>query len=141
MIDRRRALDVYYYSAFAMKRASHDMKNRTALIAFAAVSGVLTLPGRTPAMDVPQAVVLSTGQAQTGAVPVQVATAPAPSQAAPQITFDHTVFDFGRVKQGEKPTHSFGFSNSGNWDLVIEKVRTTCGCTAAVASTGPYRPG
>lgn len=42
---------------------------------------------------------------------------------------------------GEQVTKKFEFRNNGNEDLVIQQLRTTCGCTAAVASTGPYAPG
>ena len=44
------------------------------------------------------------------------------------MTFDHTFFDFGKVKKGEKRTHVFPFKNTGDEDLVIEFV-SGCECT------------
>lgn len=65
------------------------------------------------------------------------AEAPAP----PRLLFDRMTQDFGMAKQGEKVVRRFGFANVGGSDLVIGSLKSTCGCTAAVASTGPYRPG
>lgn len=70
---------------------------------------------------------------------VAVSTGEVPDQA--QIVFDETLYDFGRIKQGERVTKNFGFVNNGKAELVIAQLKTTCGCTAAVASTGPYPPG
>ena len=44
------------------------------------------------------------------------------------MTFDHTFFDFGRVKKGEKRTHVYSFTNTGDEDLVVEFV-SGCECT------------
>lgn len=49
---------------------------------------------------------------------------------APTITFLENNYDFGTIKQGEKASHNFNFSNQGKSDLVIRKIKTTCGCTA-----------
>ncbi len=44
------------------------------------------------------------------------------------MTFNHTFFDFGKVKKGEKRTHVFPFTNTGDEVLVIEFV-SGCECT------------
>ncbi len=44
---------------------------------------------------------------------------------APKIKFDELVYDFGTVKQGEKVVHEFKFTNLGNNDLEIRKVKGT----------------
>lgn len=49
---------------------------------------------------------------------------------APIIIFDNPKYDFGTIKQGEKATYNFTFSNNGKSDLVIRKIKTSCGCTA-----------
>ncbi|MDD4149542.1 MAG: DUF1573 domain-containing protein [Bacteroidales bacterium] len=49
---------------------------------------------------------------------------------APKIEFDDTQFDFGTIKQGEKSTHNYSFKNSGKSDLIIRKIKASCGCTA-----------
>lgn len=51
--------------------------------------------------------------------------------AQPQITFDEESYDFGNIRQGDVVTHHFVIRNNGNEDLQIERVRASCGCTAA----------
>jgi len=48
---------------------------------------------------------------------------------APVPVFKEKVFDFGTIKEGEKVTHSFILKNEGKNDLLIRRIRTTCGCT------------
>lgn len=59
----------------------------------------------------------------------------------PQIKFDGEVKDFGKIKQGEVLNHVFQFTNAGDSTLVINKVHTTCGCTAALVSEHKLEPG
>lgn len=54
--------------------------------------------------------------------------------AAPAIDFAMTTFDFGEVYQGESVRHVFRFKNSGDETLEIDKVRSSCGCTAVLVS-------
>ena len=49
---------------------------------------------------------------------------------APKIEFKNTNFEFGTIKAGEKVSHNFEFTNTGKSDLIIRKIRATCGCTA-----------
>lgn len=48
---------------------------------------------------------------------------------APVIVFDTTEYNFGSMKQGDKVTYQYNFTNKGKSDLVIRKVKATCGCT------------
>lgn len=48
---------------------------------------------------------------------------------APKMEFDSKVFNFGTIKQGEKVSHKYKFSNQGKSDLVIRKTKASCGCT------------
>jgi len=57
------------------------------------------------------------------------------------IQFKTTEHNFGKIIQGEKVTTEFEFANTGDQDLVISKVRSTCGCTAALASADTIKPG
>lgn len=59
----------------------------------------------------------------------------------PKIIFDNEKIDFGRAKQGAELTHKFSFENAGGSLLAIEKIRTSCGCTAALASKESLKPG
>lgn len=49
---------------------------------------------------------------------------------APKIKFDNTTFDYGTAKQGDKVECTFVFRNEGENDLIIRKVKASCGCTA-----------
>jgi hypothetical protein len=55
--------------------------------------------------------------------------------------FKEVAWDFGKIKQGEILTHAFVFTNEGDAPLAIEKVSTSCGCTAALASEEKIGPG
>jgi len=74
-----------------------------------------------------------------GAVLVIAAAGLASGQ--PKLTFKETAWDFGKVKQGEVLSHEFVFSNDGDVTLVIQKVSTSCGCTAALVSSDKIQPG
>lgn len=64
-----------------------------------------------------------------------------PGGKGPKIKFREESKDFGRVKQGETLTHIFVFKNEGDETLKIKSVRTSCGCTAALASNQEIVPG
>ena len=51
------------------------------------------------------------------------------------VNFAETSFDFGEMKQGDKKEHTFMLTNDGKSDLLIRRVRTSCGCTAVAPST------
>ncbi len=54
--------------------------------------------------------------------------------AGPKIRFEEMSWDFGAVKEGKVLSHIFVFHNDGDAVLTIDRVRTTCGCTAALVS-------
>jgi hypothetical protein len=58
-----------------------------------------------------------------------------------RAVFQETSHDFGKVKQGDVLTQEFVFKNEGDATLVVERVETTCGCTAALASADKIGPG
>jgi hypothetical protein len=49
--------------------------------------------------------------------------------------------DFGRVMQGQKVMHEFAIQNSGDADLVLQRIAPSCGCTAAAVSSTSIKPG
>lgn len=57
------------------------------------------------------------------------------------ISFKKTEHDFGKVIAGEVVSYSFKFTNTGNTDLIITKVSTSCGCTASHYPVDPIKPG
>lgn len=62
-------------------------------------------------------------------------------QAAAQLSFDRQEINFGTLLQGDKTEQVFRFSNRGDSTLIIEQVRTSCGCTAALLSSSRLEPG
>lgn len=63
------------------------------------------------------------------------------NEPKPQIKFDAEEFDFGDIKQGDIVTHVFKFTNNGEYPLVLQNVRTTCGCTVPEWPREPIAPG
>jgi len=49
---------------------------------------------------------------------------------APAISFDNHTFQFGDIRQGTKVEHNYTITNNGKSDLIIRKVKASCGCTA-----------
>lgn len=48
---------------------------------------------------------------------------------APVITFDKTEHDFGTINEGDKVETTFSFTNTGKSELIITKIKASCGCT------------
>jgi len=60
---------------------------------------------------------------------------------APKIEFEEKVFNFGNMKQRATVEHEFVFKNSGQSDLLIRKVSSSCGCTAVSPREKTIKPG
>jgi hypothetical protein len=60
---------------------------------------------------------------------------------APKIKFDKTSFNFNTAKQGDKVEVSYSFTNEGKSDLLIRKVKASCGCTATNPEKTTLKPG
>ncbi len=58
----------------------------------------------------------------------------------PIINFDDESHDYGRVMYGDKVTHEFTLTNTGDQTLTIEKLDSTCGCTKAVKGASEVPP-
>ena len=61
--------------------------------------------------------------------------------AAPQITVDNNVYEFGTVLEGVVVTHTFVLTNAGDQTLAISSVRTSCGCTTTDLAKKNLAPG
>jgi hypothetical protein len=57
------------------------------------------------------------------------------------ITFANSTHDFGTIRQNEPVSHSFYLTNTGNAPLIINKVSTSCGCTATEYPKEAILPG
>jgi hypothetical protein len=63
------------------------------------------------------------------------------SSAGALIYLPETQHDFGKVNEGEILSYNFTFENKGTQPLLINDIRTSCGCTAAVVSDKTLQPG
>ena len=71
--------------------------------------------------------VISTNAQETKiATPV---TPPQENKNAPELKFDIETYDFGTIKQGDKVTYDFNFTNTGKEPLIISNASGSCGCT------------
>jgi hypothetical protein len=53
-----------------------------------------------------------------------------PKPKGPEIVFDHTIHNFGKIAESIKfASHRYPFTNTGNKTLFIQQVHTSCGCT------------
>lgn len=66
------------------------------------------------------------------------------AQKGPKIVFkdkDNTI-DYGTVnKEDDSGLRTFEFTNTGDADLIITNVQSTCGCTVPSKPTEPIKPG
>jgi len=62
-------------------------------------------------------------------------------EKAPVASFESTKFDFGKINQREKANVKFKFKNAGKSDLIIRKIRSTCGCTTVTPPNTVIKPG
>ena len=63
------------------------------------------------------------------------------SPDAPVISFEHGMYNFGKIKQGEKVHYDFKFTNTGKTPLIISNATATCGCTIPEIPKAPVKPG
>jgi hypothetical protein len=61
--------------------------------------------------------------------------------AGPRMTFFKTVHEFGDIWDVDTLPCEFGFLNSGDQPLIIEKVHPGCGCTTTTLEKMTYAPG
>lgn len=59
----------------------------------------------------------------------------------PGFDFPVKEYNFGTVIQGEKVSYTFDFTNVGKKELIINNVKTSCGCTSPKWSKKPIAPG
>ena len=60
---------------------------------------------------------------------------------APKANFETKDFNFNTIKEGDKADFDFKLTNDGKSDLLIRKVKASCGCTAAVPAETTIKPG
>ena len=62
-------------------------------------------------------------------------------QTFPQIEFDSTTIDYGTIENGSDGERVVSFTNTGNADLIITNVKSSCGCTIPKKPEYPIAPG
>ena len=60
---------------------------------------------------------------------------------APRIEFSEIQRNFGEIEEGEPVEHEFTFTNTGKSDLIIRKIRASCGCTTVAPKITLIKPG
>ncbi len=63
------------------------------------------------------------------------------AEGAPAFKFEKEVYDVGKIKQGEKVSFDFIFTNTGNTPLIISDAVATCGCTVPEIPKEPVAAG
>lgn len=63
------------------------------------------------------------------------------ADSGPKAIVPQHEFNFGSVPQGQKVEHEFVLRNTGDQDLVIQRIAPSCGCTAAAMSASAVKPG
>ncbi len=59
---------------------------------------------------------------------------------SPEFKFEKIEYDFKKLIQGEKASYTFKFENIGDANLIIEDIRTSCGCTVPEYTEKPIAP-
>ncbi len=60
---------------------------------------------------------------------------------APVISFQETTHDYGTIEQNGDGTCYFKFTNDGKEPLILQKPRSSCGCTVPTWPKTPILPG
>ncbi len=82
--------------------------------------------------------VSSTPAAQPSSV---AAESDAPVGPTTVMKFEHMDYEFGTVKEGEKVSHTYKFTNTGDEPLIISSAKGSCGCTVPKWPSEPIAPG
>ena len=80
----------------------------------------------------------TTKQAETGTTTAAVTV---DSANAAAMKFEIEAHDFGKIKQGDKVTYEYKYTNTGKSPLIIKEAYATCGCTTPEVSKEPIQPG
>jgi len=62
-------------------------------------------------------------------------------ESGKEIWFEETVHDYGQIPENGEGTYAFAFKNLGDQAIVINRVRSSCGCTVPSWPREPVEPG
>lgn len=80
-------------------------------------------------------------EAPVKAVPAAPVPASVDNKNAPEIKFEFETYDFGTIKQGDRVTYDFVFTNTGKEPLIISQAQGSCGCTVSEWPKEPIAKG
>lgn len=63
------------------------------------------------------------------------------TDAKTSVKMIDTVYNFGKVKDGDKVVYSYRFQNTGSQPLIIASATASCGCTVPEKPDQPIAPG
>ena len=63
------------------------------------------------------------------------------ASAQAKIKFKTETIDYGQIEKGSDGVRVFEFTNIGNADLIIQDVKSSCGCTVPEKPKDPVAPG
>jgi hypothetical protein len=58
-----------------------------------------------------------------------------------KLEFSESLYDFGKINEGEKVNHIFKFTNTGDKPLMLQDARASCGCTVPEYTKDTIAPG
>ena len=64
-----------------------------------------------------------------------------PKKGGAYISFEEQMKDAGDIYLNDSLNHTYKFTNTGDQDLIIKNVITTCSCTSRQYTEGPIAPG
>jgi hypothetical protein len=63
------------------------------------------------------------------------------ASAQAKISFKNETVDYGKIIKGSDGVRVFEFTNTGDAELVVTNVKSSCGCTVPKKPEGPISPG
>jgi hypothetical protein len=79
----------------------------------------------------------SSAQTSTPADPATTAPETKPEGPLPAFKFERLEYDFGQIREGDKVSYTYKFTNTGTAPLIVQSVQPSCGCTAPDWSKEP----
>ena len=122
---------------------------KKAFLGFVAASMLLACHSKTSSLSTDSNKVVQAASTPVTSTTEGTVTAPgtakpttkADTANAPVLAFEKSSYDFGKIKQGDKVSHDFKFSNNGKSPLIISDVVASCGCTKPDWPKIPIAPG
>ena len=60
---------------------------------------------------------------------------------AQEFKFEEETIDYGKIEKASNGERTFVFTNTGDQPLIIQKIKSSCGCTVPKKPSGPVMPG